>query len=148
MDYPHVIDPAAGACPLFEFWRPTRDWIATCLFRLAETGVAASVLRRGDKQRGTVMFVLAGRAGDCRYYTQLRRSDGHVFWVRTDHGAGAAWADGTAHLAVQRDPDLWVVQMDARNFAAKAARTAEPASAPASGLARSSAWRAGETSIA
>lgn len=113
MEYPPIIDPACETVPLFEFWRPTRDWIGACLFRLVENGIPATVIRKGDDKRGTVLIVLAGAGQDCRHYTQLRAIDGHVFWVLTDRMSGPA-----APRAVRHDPDLWVLEISGPEFTA------------------------------
>ena len=115
MEFPSVIDPASDQVPLFEFWRPTRDWIGACLFRMAEKGARAKVIREGDPQRGTVMILLTAKGGRCQSYTQMRGADGHVFWMLADPANQKGAIEEAERNAVRNDPDLWVVAIDDSN---------------------------------
>ena len=115
-----VIDPTDDAVPLFEFWRPTSTWIDANVYKLLDAGFAASVIREGDAKRGTVLMIVTGQDGAARVFDQVRSPEGHSQWVPVD---GSAQQSQNGHedivrRAVARDPDLWVLAIDATAFEA------------------------------
>lgn len=117
MRYPLCIEPSRDAVPLFEYQRPTRDWLGACLFRLIDRGFDAVVLREGDTRRGTVMFVLARDDDEtCQHYTQVRLSDGRVVWARAGGCLDPVRSAVLTKAAIRRDPDIWICRIGAAGF--------------------------------
>jgi len=119
-----LIDPTEDAVPLFEFWRPSRDWVNANLFRLLDAGISTSVLREGDACRGAVLIVLADRSGACRLFEHVRSPRGHSQWLPLHEAEKLSKRSSEAalHLATRRDPDLWVLLIDETDFLVQLAR--------------------------
>ena len=92
----------------------TDIWVPALIRRAEQAGAFAVVVRKGDPRAGAVLVkVVDRRAGTTRLYGQaLRGDDGEQVWMQP---AGAkAEPDLDAYIArsVQRDPDLWVVEIE------------------------------------
>jgi hypothetical protein len=78
---------------------------------LAAIGVA--VTARGDPDAGSILVKLCGvRDAGATVLTQTRRGDGKLVWMRATGGAAVADADAYIARQRQRDPDLWVVEIE------------------------------------
>ncbi|HZK91760.1 MAG TPA: DUF1491 family protein [Stellaceae bacterium] len=79
---------------------------------LAAIGVA--VTARGDPDAGAILVKLCGRDPGAVVLAQARRADGTLGWLRATGAASVAEADADAYIARQRqrDPDLWVVEIE------------------------------------
>ncbi len=77
----------------------------------------AVALRKGDEDRGAVMLKVNRFDKGCIVWTQTRTMDGDPAWMR---GTGPdlvpePTADAYVDRQVQRDPDLWVVEIEDRH---------------------------------
>lgn len=79
---------------------------------LAAIGVA--VTARGDPDAGAILIKLCGRDGVASVLAQARRPDGTLGWLRATGAAPVADSEADAYIARQRqrDPDLWVVEIE------------------------------------
>ncbi len=79
---------------------------------LAAIGVA--VTARGDPDAGAILVKLCGRAAQATVLAQARRADGTLGWLRATGAAPVAESEADAYIARQRqrDPDLWVVEIE------------------------------------
>jgi hypothetical protein len=79
---------------------------------IAAIGVA--VTARGDPDAGAILVKLCGRDRDATVLAQARRVDGTLGWLRATGPAMVAESDADAYIARQRqrDPDLWVVEIE------------------------------------
>lgn len=113
-----LIDPADDAVPLFQFWRPTKDWIGANLFRLLDAGIGASVMREGDPERGAVMIIFADDAGGAQVFGHVRTPNGHSVWMPV-HVAPRllrSECEMIARRALASDPDLWLLLINRDQF--------------------------------
>jgi hypothetical protein len=79
---------------------------------LAAVGVA--VTARGDPDAGAILVKLCGRDAGASVLVQARRPDGTLGWLRATGAEAVAEPDADAYIARQRqrDPDLWVVEIE------------------------------------
>lgn len=95
---------------------PTEFWVQAQLRRFNASGIGAYLLRRGDTERGTVLVRLLGSDGT-RILIQVRDLDGKLAWMGVKDGVVLTDADANAYVdrAVDRDSDLWVIEVETRN---------------------------------
>lgn len=74
--------------------------------------------RRGDPSGGLVLLKISDMNGQCRVLAQERDFDGILRWVDALGHAVAAEADGDAYITrtANRDPDIWVIEVEDRNM--------------------------------
>ena len=94
---------------------PTDFWVEAQLRRFNAAGIGAYLIRRGDAERGSVIVRLAGREGT-RVLTQVRDLNGRLAWMPVRDGLVMAHADADAYVqrAVDRDSDVWVIEVETR----------------------------------
>jgi hypothetical protein len=94
----------------------TELWIDAQLRRFSAAGTGAYLIRRGDTERGTVLVRLVDRDGT-RILTQVRDLNGKLTWMGVKDGAVMHGPDADAYVerAVNRDSDLWVIEVETRN---------------------------------
>lgn len=95
---------------------PTHVWLDAGLRRCSAEGVPVMVVHRGEAESGTVMVRLNLLDGTCRVLFQARDPEGRPGWMAAFAGAAVAEAEAEAYTAraIDRDPDLWVVDIDDR----------------------------------
>jgi hypothetical protein len=78
---------------------------------IAAIGVA--VTARGDPDAGAILVKLCERDTGATVLQQTRRGDGTLGWLRATGAVPVAESDADAYIARQRqrDPDLWVVEI-------------------------------------
>lgn len=79
-------------------------------------GLTAVVAHKGDAWGGAILVKLNLLGPGCRLLNQTRDGDGEIAWLPVQAGALLSEADADAYIAksVQRDPDLWVVEIEDR----------------------------------
>lgn len=97
--------------PIAEFW------IMANVRRCNDTGVPALVVKRGDSRGGTLLLKLNRFEDGCKVLTQARDPDGNPGWLAAFSGnlVPEAEADEYIGRAMNRDPDLWVVEIETRD---------------------------------
>jgi hypothetical protein len=95
---------------------PTEIWLMAGLRRCSAEGIPATVVRRGEKQSGTVILKINQLEGGCRILTQARDFDGELTWFPALDGAMVEESVADAYLerTAKRDPDVWVVEIEHR----------------------------------
>lgn len=96
---------------------PTELWVMAHVRRCTADGMPVAVVRRGEAMGGTLLLVVNQLEHGCRVLSQARDLDGKMGWLAAFDGAlvPAAEADAYVARAVDRDPDLWVVEIEDRD---------------------------------
>ena len=92
-------------------------WVSMAL-RLAEKGGQyGAILRKGDPDSGGILVVLRASEG-LIVLSQVRAADGKEAWMRATgpEPVDQEAADAYLERATRRDPDLWVVEFNARGL--------------------------------
>lgn len=97
---------------------PTHLWVEAELRRLSSEGVGVYVTARGDKAGGMVMQKISNMEGQCRLMGQQRDLLGKLVWINAlqDDFVEEREADAYIKRAIERDPDLWVVEIEDREM--------------------------------
>jgi hypothetical protein len=103
----------------FEERIPTHLWVMAQVRRCNDAGQPAYVLRRGERMGGLVVLKLALLDGTAKVLVQQRDLDGRLGWmaVKGPDPVPEAEADAYVERTTARDPDLWVVEVEARDGA-------------------------------
>ncbi len=96
---------------------PTELWVQAHLRRCFAAAIPAVLARRGEPDRGTVLLKLNQIEAGCRILTQARDLDGRLGWLAALGGQLVPETDADAYIAraVERDPDLWVIEIEDRS---------------------------------
>lgn len=96
---------------------PSELWVRAHLRRWSSSATPAVLLRRGEPERGTVLLKLNQIEAGCRILTQARDLDGQLGWLAALGGKLVAEPEADAYIAraVERDPDLWVIEIEDRS---------------------------------
>jgi hypothetical protein len=95
---------------------PTELWVQAHLRQLGQQAISTYVVRKGDPRAGLLILKLNLGPSGCRVLSQSRDLDGALAWLPAKGGEILAEAEADAYIAraVQRDPDLWVVEIENR----------------------------------
>lgn len=116
MNDPFASDPSMEAGRL-----PTALWVQAHLRRCHADGIPVYVLRKGEADGGMVVLKLTltgpGLDPGSRVFSQSRDMQGRLGWLAGLGGATVPNAEADAYIArqVDRDPDLWVIEVESRD---------------------------------
>jgi hypothetical protein len=95
-------------------------WVYALIRRAQLAGASATVVRRGDARGGAVLVkAFDPRSRRTHLYAQALGRDGQSVWMQPLSTTAEAELDAYAQRASERDPDLWIVEIedpDARRF--------------------------------
>ncbi len=96
---------------------PTEIWVQAHLRRCHAEAIPVVVLRKGDRNGGTVLLKILVRDAGCRVLSQMRDMEGRLGWLSALGQAPVAETAADAYIerAVARDPDLWVIEVESRD---------------------------------
>ncbi len=93
---------------------PTELWVMAHVRRCNADAVPVYILRRGDRHGGALMLKLNQLDAGCRVLSQARDMDGRRAWIGAFDGALVPESEAESYIAraVDRDPDIWVVEIE------------------------------------
>jgi hypothetical protein len=95
-------------------------WVYALIRRAQLAGAFATIVRRGDARGGAVLVkAFDPRSRQTHLYAQALGRDGQSVWMQPLSTTTEADLDAYAARAAERDPDLWIVEIedpDARRF--------------------------------
>ncbi len=96
---------------------PTDVWVMAQVRRCNAEGVPATVARKGEAKGGTLLLKVNQLEQGCRVLSQARDLEGALGWLAAFEGGLVPEAEADAYIAraVDRDPDLWVVEIEHRD---------------------------------
>ena len=96
---------------------PTHIWVDAHLRRCSVEGIPAVVIKSGEKMGGTVLLKIYQSGVGCKLLSQIRDLDGHLNWIPTHREVliEEGKADEFIQKSIERDPDLWVVEIETRD---------------------------------
>lgn len=96
----------------------TGIWVSAAIRLGNVQGKMGVVVRRGDEDAGGVLVVMRGRAGNV-VLSQFREEDGRLAWMRATGPVPVDEAATDEYEARQicYDPDLWVIEFEAEDYA-------------------------------
>ena len=94
----------------------TGIWVQACVRRGDSAGITVTVVRKGDPDGGAVLVKLNQRELGCTVLAETRDPGGARAWIRGTGATPVAEDVADAYIARnrQRDPDLWVVEVEDR----------------------------------
>ena len=97
---------------------PTHLMIEAKIRELSAQGVGVYIAHRGEKMDGLILLKLSDMAGQCKLLTRQRNLDGVLGWVNVfkQEIIEEQKADEYTARALSRDPDLWVIEVDAKQM--------------------------------
>jgi hypothetical protein len=95
---------------------PTALWVEAHLRKLTAEGIPYYVLNTGAYASGIVMLKLMDFAQGCRVLIQQRDLEGNLGWMETAGDTDEEKADAYIKRAIERDPDLWAIEIEARDL--------------------------------
>ncbi len=98
---------------------PTHLWVMAEVRRCNDAGQPAYVLRKGERMGGLVLLKLTLLDGTAKVLAQQRDLDGTLGWMPAKGEAPIPEAEADAYIerTTARDPDLWVIEVEARDGA-------------------------------
>lgn len=94
----------------------TRLTVQALVRRCYVSDLPAVVVRKGDEERGALMLKVNNFDAGCTVWTQTRTMDGDPAWMRGTGADKVPEETANAYLdrQAQRDPDIWVVEIEDR----------------------------------
>lgn len=98
---------------------PTGLWVEAKLYEFNALGVSYYVIQKGNHSSGLVMVKVNDRRGKCLLHMQQRNFMTNALeWSNAlnDEVVEESNADEYISRAVQRDPDLWVIDIESEEL--------------------------------
>ena len=97
---------------------PTGLWVEGHLHQLTLQGIPYYIANKGPYASGTVLLKLHGIEHGCLLLQQQRDLDGVMGWMALFDGEKVEEHEVDAYVrrAVDRDPDIWVIEIEDRDF--------------------------------
>lgn len=96
---------------------PTGLWVDAHLRQMTLACIPYYVAQKGAYASGTVLLKINLLNGLCRVLSQIRGINGELGWMKALKDEHVAESDADAYIrrAINRDPDLWVIEIEDRS---------------------------------
>ncbi len=96
---------------------PTHIWVDAELRRCSAKGIPFVVVNKGERMGGTVLLKIYQYGVGCRLLSQMRDLDGRLSWYPAHKEEVIEESRAGEHIrrAIERDPDLWVIEVETRD---------------------------------
>ena len=96
---------------------PTELWVTAGLRRCNNEGVPATVVRKGEKQSGTVILKITQLDKNFKIFTHGRDIAGKLTWYPAldDKNVEESEADSYLARSANLDPDVWIIEIEHRD---------------------------------
>lgn len=93
---------------------PTGLWVDAHLRRLNNEGQLYYIVNKGAYATGTVLIKVNNTQTGCFVYQQQRNLDGEMGWMTLFRGQAVEEREADEYIrkAVDRDPDLWAIEVE------------------------------------
>lgn len=97
---------------------PSGLWVDTHLRQLTVQGIPFYIHNKGAYVSGIILLKLNALNGRCRLLIQQRNLDGELGWANAtgEEMVDEKKADDYIKRSVDRDPDLWVVEIEGKDM--------------------------------
>ncbi len=97
---------------------PTALWVEAHLRRLTAEAVPYYIVKKGEYAGGMVLLKINALEDGCLVLSQQRDIDGALGWMNVfeDGAVEEAQADAYIRRAIDRDPDVWVIEIEDREM--------------------------------
>lgn len=97
---------------------PTGLWLDAQLAKFTAQGGTYYITQKGNHGSGVILLKILDRAYNCALQIQQRNLDGKMGWVDALNKEKVAEKDADDYIqrSIQRDPDLWVVEIEQENL--------------------------------
>ncbi len=95
---------------------PVAVWIDAHLRKLQSEGKNCYIANKGAYAAGTVLLKINTLGQGCLLFQQQRDLDGRLGWMKLMKGGSVAESEADEYIrrAVDRDPDLWAIEVENR----------------------------------
>ena len=97
---------------------PTHLWVEAFIRNCFSNGISVTVINKGEKLGGTVLFKLYQSIDSCRVLAQMRNSKDKIEWypIHKKETVDEKEASSLIYLSLTRDPDLWVIEVESQDI--------------------------------
>ena len=90
-------------------------WVAALIRRVEQAGSFATIVRRGERQFGSVIVKVLNLKTREAYVLREAQGGEETVWMRPVETTGEADLDDYIARQARYDPDLWVVEIEDRD---------------------------------